>query len=103
MDLLDLMLRWAPPLGTLASMGFAASIWAMRREFASRGDLMELERRTDLIERDIEHLPRHDHLDEVKAELGRLNASLQATSAQLQTLGNSMRRVEDYLLNRKSA
>jgi len=103
MELLEALRAWGPLILAFASAVFTGLVWAMRKEFASKRDVAELEQRTALMERDIEHLPRHDHLNEVKAELGRLNANVQATGAQLQTLGNSMRRVEDYLLNRKGA
>ncbi|MDD2870099.1 hypothetical protein [Neomegalonema sp.] len=59
-----------------------------------------LERRTDLMERDIKHLPSAEDFAGLKDQIAALAGAERAQTQQLAGLSQSVSRIEDYLLHK---
>jgi len=60
--------------------------------------LTALERRTDLIDRDLKHLPDQHDLSRLKEAIATLSGDSKAQTQQLRAVSTSLSRIEDYLL-----
>ncbi|MDD2867704.1 DUF2730 family protein [Neomegalonema sp.] len=111
-------LKWLPLLSVVVLPLAAWMIRAATASMATKEDLREqtshldakvqgvssrlggLERRTDLMERDIKHLPTAEDFAGLKDQIAALAGAERAQTQQLSSLSQSVTRIEDFLLHK---
>lgn len=101
----DLILPYLPLLNVIIIPIAGWLLRTFKKDLASKEDLAvqatritSLERRTDLIDRDIKHLPDQQDFSKLKEAIAALAGDSKAQTQQLKTVGTSLARIEDYLL-----
>lgn len=99
------ILAWLPVLNVLVLPAIGVLVRALRRDLASREDLLaqaerlaRLDQKVALIERDIQHLPDGSDFEDLRKWMSQMAASTATHSTQLGGLSASVARIEDYLL-----
>ena len=111
-------LKWLPLLSVVVLPLAAWMIRAATASMATKTDLKAqtsqieakvqgvstrigaLERRTDLMERDIKHLPSAEDFAGLKEQIAALAGAEKVQTQQLTSLAQSVTRIEDFLLHR---
>lgn len=79
----------------LALLALAVYIWRLM------GLVGELGRQQERMRQSIEQMPTAIHVTDLRLQLARLEALVEATSREVHTTGTRLRRVEDYLMEAK--
>lgn len=103
--LIDHILPYLPLLNIVIIPVAGWLLRAFKKDLASKEDLglhaqrlTALERRTDLIDRDLKHLPDQKDFTLLKDAVGALAGDSKAQTQQLKSVSTSLGRIEDYLL-----
>ncbi|MFN8682792.1 DUF2730 family protein [Paracoccus sp. P2] len=101
----DLILPYLPLLNVIIIPIAGWLLRTFKKDLASKEDLTvqatritNLERRTDLLDRDIKHLPDQKDFSTLKEAVAALAGDSKAQTQQLKAVGISLARIEDYLL-----
>lgn len=93
---------WAP-----VSALFGWVLWSLKKATASKEELAHLDgrldretRRIDRIETRLEALPTKDDFHDLSQGLTRLEGKYDAMQRSIESQGHSVKRIEDYLLNK---
>lgn len=102
---LTVILQWLPLLNVVFIPAAGWLIRAATRSMATKEDIQVqaarisgLERRTDLMERDIKHLPDADDFASMKEQIAALTGAEKVQTQQLIGLSQSVARIEDWLI-----
>lgn len=102
---LDVILPWLPVLNIIAIPFVGWLIKAMKSDMATNADVGEqaerisvIERRADLIESELKHLPDQKEFATLKDAIAALSGESRAQSQQLRGVSASVSRIEDYLM-----
>lgn len=106
MDLNDI-LQWLPLLNVVVIPAAGWLVRALKRDMATKADLQltgdrmtGFERRLDLVERDLSHLPDQADFASLKDQIALLSGDSKAQTQQLQGVAQSVARIEDWLMKR---
>lgn len=101
----DAILPWLPVLNVIVIPVAGWLLKVLKRDMATTDDVMvqaerisSIERRADLIERDLRHLPDAKDFDHLKDAIAMLSGESKAQSRQLLGVSASVSRIEDYLM-----
>lgn len=101
----DLILPYLPLLNVIIIPIAGWLLRTFKKDLASKDDLAlhaqrltSLERRTDLIDHDLKHLPDQKDFSTLKEAVAALAGDSKAQTQQLKAVGTSLARIEDYLL-----
>lgn len=99
------ILGWAVRMGLASKAALDAEIKSreqadiiMRNEML--GEISKINSRMQIIEQDVQHLPTADDLANLRNEVTRVGVMVEASKRETESIGRSVTRVEDYLLNR---
>lgn len=103
--ILEVVLQYLPLLNLVVIPIAGYLLRAFKKDLASKDDLAlhalritELERRIDLIDRDLKHLPDQKDFSILKDAVAALAGDSKAQTQQLKAVSTSLVRIEDYLL-----
>lgn len=101
----DVILPYLPLLNVIIIPIAGWLLRTFKKDLASKEDLAlhaqrltSLERRTDLIDRDLKHLPNQGDFSRLKEAVAGLAGDSKAQTQQLKAVSTSLSRIEDYLL-----
>lgn len=101
----EALLQYLPLLNLVVIPVAGYLFRAFKKDLASKDDLAlhslritDLERRTDLIDRDLKHLPDQKDFSLLKDAVAALAGDSKAQTQQLKDVSTSLVRIEDYLL-----
>lgn len=105
MTFVDIILPYLPLLNVVIIPVAGYLLQTFKRDLVSKEEmsahtnrLAALERRTDLIDRDLKHLPDQNDLSRLKEAIATLSGDSKAQTQQLRAVSTSLSRIEDYLL-----
>lgn len=97
--------QWMPAIGALISTAAAVWVWltspakAASAAAAAVGErVSSVERRLDLVEVELKHLPDADDIADIKQQLARTDAQLKSLDREMQSITGALTRVENHLL-----
>lgn len=85
---------WIMPICALISAVAAVSVW-LTGPFKR---VNSVERRLDIVELELRHLPDADDIADIKQQLGRADARLESLDRETQSINRALTRVENHLL-----
>ena len=88
-------MRWI----VMSAIGVYA--WFIGRQSASARELLDLRMRVTTLEAKIAQVPSQQQLNELVANVARMQGSMDAVATRIEPLARSVDRVESYLLNQK--
>lgn len=110
---------WFDILQTIGVLVLAVYTWLTNRHKANRdaitqvdknhkaaiedihGHLHEINRKVDLQERDIRHLPNHEDISRLHEKVNKVGESIKEVQGELKNINRTMALVNDHLLNGK--
>lgn len=113
---LDIISRWLSIIALLISIGSALWAWLGRsgRELRERitkvraageaadkalGDELDIhDRRIQLIESELKHLPSKEDVADLKLAMTEMNGKLKVSENELSSVGRTVRRIEEHML-----
>lgn len=75
--------------------------WLVGRQAASSKELLELRTRITTLEAEMRQVPNNSKINELMGRLERLDARLEGVVDNMQPIGRSLDRINDYLLQNK--
>jgi hypothetical protein len=89
------LLEYWPVVGFVINLLIAWFFWSMRKQFASKDELAEIERRLDKTESTLNQLPTRRDLTELHVAMAGIAGGVKETNAELRGLGRLVERVEN--------